>query len=90
MAEGYDIVIKVISQEGNCAMGHKLGDEWTIAGGKSPAGLCLTALAAVYPYAKGLSYGASFPWEAAKDAATVACPDAKNPVVFQVKRVRAK
>jgi uncharacterized repeat protein (TIGR04076 family) len=36
-----------------------------------------------------MRYGADFPWlQDDKDVATHACPDAYNPVVFEIRRVR--
>jgi len=90
MAESYDVVIKVISQKGTCDAGHKVGDEWIIKGEeyKSPQGMCLFAYGPLDPSVKALMYGASFPWESDPDATTIACTDAQNPVVFEVRRIR--
>ena len=41
MAETYDVSIKVVSQEGTCAGGHKVDDEWVIKDDKSPGGICM-------------------------------------------------
>jgi uncharacterized repeat protein (TIGR04076 family) len=36
-----------------------------------------------------MRYGAEFPWlEKDKDVATHACPDATNPVVFEIRRLK--
>ena len=35
-----------------------------------------------------MRYGANFPWLDDKDVTTHACPDAYNPVVFEIRRVR--
>jgi uncharacterized repeat protein (TIGR04076 family) len=35
-----------------------------------------------------MRYGAVFPWLKDQDVATHACPDAYNPVVFEVRRIR--
>lgn len=90
MAESYDIAIKVISQKGTCDAGHKVGDEQVIKGEeyKTPQGICLFALSSLDALAKGLMFGASFPWETDPDVSTVACPDANNPVVFELRRLR--
>ncbi|MBI4181238.1 MAG: TIGR04076 family protein [Chloroflexi bacterium] len=87
MAKRYDVMVRVVSQNGNCGAGHKVGDEWLIKG-KTPEGMCLSAFNALYPSARVLMLGGTFPWEAASDVTTVACPDAANPVVFEVKRLR--
>jgi uncharacterized repeat protein (TIGR04076 family) len=87
MAERYDVAIKVISQEGTCGAGHKVGDEWVI-GSKTPEGICLSAFHALLPNTRVLKYGGTFPWGTDSDATTIACPDAENPVVFELRRLR--
>jgi len=87
MADRYDIKVKVISQKGTCGLGHKVGDEWLITG-KTPEGICLTAFTALFPNVRMLMYGGSLPWESDKDATTACCPDAANPVVFEIRRVK--
>ncbi len=87
MADTYDVKVKVISQKGTCGAGHKVGDEWTISG-KTPEGICLSAFNALIPSLRVLMFGGSFPWSDDSDTATAACPDAANPVVFELKRVR--
>ncbi len=87
MAESYDIAIKVVSQKGTCAHEHKVGDEWVISG-KTPEGICLSAFNALLSNARVLMFGGSFPWASDPDVSTVACPDAENPVVFELRRLR--
>ena len=87
MADKDEIAVKVVSQKGTCAYGHKVGDEWVI-GGKTPEGICLSAFDALYPNARVLMYGGIFPWETDPDITTVACIDAENPVVFKLRRLR--
>ncbi len=87
MAERYEVLVKVISQKGTCVQEHKVGDEWVI-GRKTPEGICLSALDALFPNVRVLMFGGSFPWETDPDVATVACPDAENPVVFELRRLR--
>lgn len=87
MAERYEVVARVVSQKGTCGAEHKVGDEWLI-GHKSPEGICLSAFNSLFPDARVLMFGGSLPWETDPDTATVACPDAENPVVFELKRLR--
>ncbi len=86
MAERYEVAVKVISQKGTCAQEHKVGEEWVI-GSKTPAGICLSAFNVLFPTARVLMFGGSFPWETDPDVTTVACPDAANPVVFELRRL---
>ena len=83
----YDISVKVVSQKGTCACEHKVGDEWVL-GTKTPEGICLFAFGAIFPYTRVLTFSGSFPWETDPDAARIACPDADNPVVFELRRIR--
>jgi len=87
MAETYDVVVRVISQKGTCGPGHKVGDEWTISSG-TPEGMCLSAFDAIYPSLRVLRFGGEFPWESNPDVTSLACPDAENPVVFELTRLR--
>ena len=87
MAEMYEVVAKVISQKGTCGAEHKVGDEWVI-GSKTPEGICLSAFDVLLSSARVLMFGGAFPWETDPDVTTVACPDAANPVVFELRRLR--
>jgi uncharacterized repeat protein (TIGR04076 family) len=87
MAESYKVRVKVISQKGSCEAGHKVGDEWLVDE-KTPGGLCLFAFSSLLPSLTPLIFGGSFPWESDPDVTTVACPDADNPVVFELRRLR--
>ena len=85
--EPQKISVRVVSQKGTCANEHKIGDQWVV-NGKTPEGICLAAFNAFYPSLRVLRFGGSFPWESDPDAATLACPDAANPVVFELRRLR--
>ncbi|MFH1486749.1 MAG: TIGR04076 family protein [Chloroflexota bacterium] len=88
MEETYDVVARVISQEGTCAAGHKVADEFVVSL-TSPAGLCCSAFHALFPSAKVLRFGGTFPWSDDPETGSAACPDGKNPVVFELRRVRS-
>jgi len=80
------VLAKVISQRGVCEADHRVGDEFVI-GQKTPTGLCAWAFCALFPCAEVLQFGGAFPWEKDPNKAIVACPDADNPVVFELRRV---
>ena len=84
------IIAKVISQKGACEAGHKVGDEFVIAPLKTPAGMCPWSFVTLFPFAEPLQFGGTFPWEKDPSKARVACPDADNPVVFELRRVDEK
>ena len=88
MAEIYDVAVKVVSQKGHCEHGHKVGDEWIVNGGKTPAGICIGAFIAFATDIRILRHGGAYPWSSDSDATQIACPDSKNPVVFEVRRLR--
>ncbi|MDY7077362.1 MAG: TIGR04076 family protein [Chloroflexota bacterium] len=85
---GFTVVAKVIKQEGYCAAGHQVGDELIFDGQTVQGKICLHALYSLLPKVFAMRYGAEFPWLSNKDVATHACPDAWNPVVFEIQRVR--
>ncbi len=86
--KAYRIVCKVVRQEGHCAMGHKVGDEVVMDESGVHGHICFHALYSLIPKAFAMMYGAVFPWLEDKDVATHACPDAQNPLVFELRRVR--
>jgi len=87
MADQYQVIAKVISQKGTCEAGHKVGDEFPM-GHLTEKGICSAAYCAISPFAMVLTFGGDLPWEKDKDKTTVACPDAENPVVFELRRTR--
>ena len=87
MADKMQFVASVVSQKGTCEAGHKVGDEFDISG-PTPTGMCPFAFYAMFPFLLTLQNGGSFPWEEDPDKSSVACPDAANPVVFELRRVR--
>lgn len=87
MAETYDVLITVKDQKGHCGHGHKPGDTFLVKGGKTPAGICLQAFAALLPTVRVLMMGGTHPWEEDPDATTIVCQDAANPVLFEVRRL---
>jgi uncharacterized repeat protein (TIGR04076 family) len=87
----YDVAIKVKSWSDICPAGHRVGDEWIVKGnedGYRTPNICLLAFSAIYPSLQMLMFGGSFPWEPNPDIVLVPCPDARNPMVFELKRIR--
>ncbi|TET57560.1 MAG: TIGR04076 family protein [Dehalococcoidia bacterium] len=80
-----EVIAKVISQKGTCTAKHRVGDEFVIGQG-TPANLCSWAFYSLFPFAQVLQFGGSFPWEQDRNKAIVVCPDAENPVVFELRR----
>ena len=84
---GYTIVARVIKQEGTCVVGHEVGDEVVFDGNRVQGHVCIHALYSFLPKVFAMRYGAEFPWLEDGDVATHACPDAWNPVVFEIRRL---
>jgi len=86
---GYRVEVKVISQKGICQFGHRVDDVIVFDGERIQGRICLSALYSFLPKVFALRYGADFPWlKENKDVSTHACPDAYNPVVFEIRRIR--
>lgn len=86
--QGFTVVAKVIRREGHCEFGHQVGDEVVFDGDTVQGRVCISALYSFLPKVFAMRYGARFPWLDDPDVATHACPDAWNPVVFEIRRVR--
>jgi len=80
------IKAKVISQTGTCGLGHALGDEIIFKEDGVEGKICIHALYSFLPKVFAMMYDANFPWLDNPDVSTSACPDAKNPVVFEISR----
>ncbi len=87
MADMFSVKIKVISQKGTCGAGHKVGDEFDCSG-NTPGGICIFAFNALMPFLLPLMFGGIFPWSGNPDKIEAVCPDALNPVVFELQRIK--
>ena len=83
----YKIIARVKSVKGECAFDHKPGDKIIFDGETIKGRICMSALYSFLPKVFALRYGAEFPWLKDKNVTTHACPDAQNPVVFEIRRV---
>lgn len=82
------IEVKVKNVKGTCGI-HKVGDSARISEQGVEGKICIHALYSLLPAAFAMLYEARFPWLTANpDQKTHACPDAANPVVFEITRVR--
>ena len=85
--EPWHILCCVVKQEGICAAGHKIGDEVLFTGDEVKGKICISALYSMLPKIYAMMYNARFPWLRDQCKATHACPDAFNPVVYELQRV---
>jgi uncharacterized repeat protein (TIGR04076 family) len=84
----FTIEVTVKSQKGKCAFGHKIGDKIIFDGKSVKGNICYSALMVLLPKIFAMLYGVEFPWAENKDVIFNACPDAENPVVFEIRRIR--
>jgi uncharacterized repeat protein (TIGR04076 family) len=82
------IEIKVASVKGTCGAGCKVGDIARVTEQGVEGKICIHALYSMLPAVFAMMYEARFPWLSDPDVKTHACPDAANPVVFEIRRVR--
>lgn len=80
------IIAKVVSQKGYCAIGHKVGDIVEIDHYGVQGNICINALFTMLPVAYAMMHNAYFPWSEDHCKELHACPDPKNPVVFELDR----
>jgi len=83
----YKIIARVQSVKGHCAFGHQVGDEVVFDGETVQGRICMSALYSFLPKVFAMHYGVNFPWLRDPHVSTHACPDAANPVVFEIVRV---
>jgi uncharacterized repeat protein (TIGR04076 family) len=81
----YEVVVKLVSNESPCHIGHKIGDEWVFDYMTLP-GMCGLAYNVIYPVALALQYGATFPWQDDPDMIMLSCPDTEVHNVFELRR----
>ncbi len=90
-SETHALEIRIVSAQGECGAGHKLGDVFVIPGGTEQfhcSGLCIHALASMFPKLFMMRYGGNFPWRReSPETVEHLCPDRANPHVFEIRRV---
>jgi len=86
MSCNVEVIVK--SQKGKCAFGHDVGDKIVFDGKSIRGDICYSALMVLLPKVYAMRYGAEFPWSENKDVIFNACPDAENPVVFEIRRIK--
>jgi len=81
------VTVKVINVKGTCGL-HKVGDVATISESGVEGKICIHALYSMMSGAFAMLYDVEFPWLENPEKKTHACPDAANPVVFEIAKVR--
>jgi len=80
------ITAKVISQKGHCDAGHKVGDEVVFKEDGVEGRICIHALYSILPKVFAMMFDSQFPWLKDPNVSTSACPDAYNPLIFEISR----
>ena len=84
------VTAKVISKKGTCGF-HEVGDKVKFTESEVDGKICIHALYSMLPAVFAMMFEARFPWlRENPDKKTHACPDAYNPVVFEIERIREK
>lgn len=84
--KGNKVIVTVVSQKGACSAGHKVGDQVVYEGLYLRGYLCPSAFAGLYRYMYAMRFGVKFPFgDMEKGTIRIACPDADNPVVFELR-----
>jgi len=81
------VKIKVVSQSGVCHLNHKVGDEIIITENGIKGNICIHALYSMIPKVFAMMYDAKFPWVKEGENPRHACPDGKNPVIFELEKI---
>lgn len=82
-----EVRAKVLSVKGTCEQKHEVGDVVRFTEGGVDGHICVHALSSMMPKVFAMMFNAEFPWATDPDVLTHACPDAFNPVVFELTRV---
>ncbi len=83
-----EVRAKVVSAKGVCENGHNVGDVITFTEKGVSGPICVHALYSMMPKVFAMMFNAEFPWALDHpDTLTHPCPDADNPVVFELTRV---
>lgn len=84
----YRVKVTVTEVNGNCRAGHHPGDEIIFDDNEVKGKICFDAMCSFISKVYARRYGADLPWLEDEDApAFHACPDAANPVVFEIRRM---
>ena len=82
------VMAKVMSVKGTCGLGHEVGDVVRFSETGVESKICIHALYSMLPAVFAMLYDVQFPWLKDPDKKTHPCPDAANPVVFEIAKIR--
>lgn len=82
-----EVRAEVVSQKGTCELGHETGDVVRFTDHGVEGRICIHALYSMMPKVFAMMFNGEFPWAQDPDVLTHPCPDAANPVVFELVRI---
>jgi len=83
-----EVRAKVLSAKGTCEQKHEPGDVVRFTDRGVDGHICIHALYSMMPKVFAMMFNAEFPWaKDHPDTLTHPCPDAANPVVFELTRI---
>jgi uncharacterized repeat protein (TIGR04076 family) len=82
-----EVRVKVTSVKGTCDLKHEVGDVVRFTDHGVAGRLCIHAMSSMMPKVFAMMFNADFPWAKDPDVLTHPCPDAANPVVFELTRI---
>lgn len=85
-----EVKARVLSVKGECSLGHRAGDVVRFTQTGVDGKICVHALYSMLPKVFAMMFNAEFPWAQDPDVVTHPCPDAANPVVFELTRIYEK
>ncbi|MCK4300478.1 MAG: TIGR04076 family protein [Planctomycetes bacterium] len=83
---GYKVTVTCKEVKGHCAAGQEVGDTATFEGINVQGRICIHSLASMMSKVFAMQQGVNFSWLEDPNLATHACPDAYNPVVYEIRR----
>lgn len=80
------IVVTCKEVRGHCAAGQRVGDTASFNGVNLAGRLCIHSLASMMAKVFAMHQGVNFHWLKDPDVASHTCPDASNPVIYEIRR----
>ena len=82
----YRVIVTCKEVKGHCVAGQQPGDTATVEAMSINGQICIHALASMMSKVFAMQQGIKFSWLQNPDVATHACPDAANPVTYEIRR----
>ena len=82
----YRVIVTCKGVKGHCVAAQQPGDTATVEAMSINGQICIHALASMMSKVFAMQQGIKFSWLQNPDVATHACPDAANPVTYEIRR----